>query len=172
MISGILGFIIRKMLFYRWVPIVVLFKFKNRRESSPLSMLKTQILIWSQFVASACRLLFSSRPCKDWIKCFTCGAMGHVSRHREAKWKKVHRVDLLPKQAVNQLSMTLERIQLAKSLHAGGPSDSKASILVTLNEASIETGDDLISTALRLGQQNPSSPSVIPSLPLPLPQSL
>jgi hypothetical protein len=86
--------------------------------------------------------------------------------------EKVHRVDLLPKQTVNQLSMTLERIQLAKSLHAGGASDSKASILVTLNEASIETGDDLISTALRLGQQNPSSPSVIPSLPLPLPQSL
>jgi hypothetical protein len=45
-------------------------------------------------------------------------------------------------------------------------------MLVTLNEASIETGDDLISIALRLGQQNPLSPSVIPSLPLPLPQSL
>jgi hypothetical protein len=115
MISGILGFIIRKMLFYRWVPVVVLFKFKNQRESSPLLMLKTRILIWFQFVASACRLLFPSRPCKDWIKCFTCGAMGHVSRHCEAKWKKVHIVDLLPKQAVNQLSTTLERIRLAKS---------------------------------------------------------
>jgi hypothetical protein len=94
------------------------------------------------------RAPFSSRLCKDWIKCFTFGAMGHVARHCESKWKKVHRVDSLPKQAVNQMSTTLERIRLAKSLRAGGVSGSKASILVMLNEVSIETGDDLISTAL------------------------
>jgi hypothetical protein len=65
--------------------------------------------------------------------------------------EKVHREDPLPKTAVNQMSTTMEKIWLAKSSHVGGASGSKASILVTLNDASIETRDDLISTALRLG---------------------
>jgi hypothetical protein len=31
------------------------------------------------------RAPFSSRLCKDWIKCFSCGCMGHVAWHCEVK---------------------------------------------------------------------------------------
>jgi hypothetical protein len=65
--------------------------------------------------------------------------------------EKVHREDPLPKTAVNRCQQPWKKIWLAKSSHVGGASGSKASILVTLNDASIETRDDLISTALRLG---------------------
>jgi hypothetical protein len=86
------------------------------------------------------RALFASRSCKDWIKCFSCGNMGHVDRHCKAKWKKVIWKDSLPNSVVKHMSTTMRKIWLAKDSHAGGASGSKASILDTLNEASIEAG--------------------------------
>jgi hypothetical protein len=54
----------------------------------------------------------------------------------------------LPKLVVNHMSTTMRKIWMAKDSHAGGASGSKASILVMLNEASLEVGDHLISTEL------------------------
>jgi hypothetical protein len=87
---------------------------------------------------------------------------GTVKQNR----KKLHRVDSFPKTSINPMSTTMRKIWLAKDSHAGGASGSKASILDVLNDAPKEEGDDLVSTELGLGQQNPSSPLAILSSPL------
>jgi hypothetical protein len=62
-------------------------------------------------------------PCRGWIKCFLCQQMGHVARHYEAKLKKVvnqGKSNHAPNYVVNKLSIAMQRIWIAKDVHAGG----------------------------------------------------
>jgi hypothetical protein len=113
-----------------------------------------------------------NRPCKDWIKCFSCDQMGHVARQCEAKWKKVacpNFATSFPKTSANKMSTTMMKIWIAKDADAGGAFGSNTSILDTLIESSKDIGEGLVLTILALTQQNPSSSSEPSSVPLPSP---
>jgi hypothetical protein len=101
-------------------------------------------------------------------------SFGPCGCHCVAKWKKARNQvspDHVPNISVKNISMTLQRIWVAKAATIGGASGSKQSIFEVLISSSGHTGEAIVSRELGLGpvHQNGSHSLEEPSLHLPPP---